>query len=188
MGLPGTHLYSNPPMARSFIVLAGELFSGMFLVSLLTILSQKKKGEIAGIPRRSSESVLFGNSLTAAPFCVEGGPLAIDIELERLDQEAIDLLYKLKAGSLEFRSRVASHAGWAVRKDLYAVFERKLSSEDEENLLAIPRKQRAVVRKTFKSGLTSRSTALRTHFSAFTRKVFAIWARLCSRRHTLRHF
>ena len=114
-------------------------------------------GEIIGIlPLVHQKSVLFGNSLIAAPFCVEGGSLAIDPETRgRLDEEAISLMYKLKAGSLEFRSRVASRTGWAVRKDLYAIFERELSSDDEENLQAIPRKQRAVVRKTLKSNLTS---------------------------------
>jgi len=113
--------------------------------------------EIIGIlPLVHQKSVLFGNSLIAAPFCVEGGSVAINPETRvRLDEEAISLVYKLKAGSLEYRSRVANRTGWAVRKDLYATFERELSSDDEENLQAIPRKQRAVVRKTLKSSLTS---------------------------------
>jgi len=115
------------------------------------------EGEIIGIlPLVHQKSVLFGNSLIAAPFCVEGGSVANTQEARaRLDEEAISLLYKLKAGSLEFRSRVAGRTGWAVRKDLYATFERELSDDDEDNLQSIPRKQRAVVRKTIKSGLTS---------------------------------
>jgi len=114
-------------------------------------------GEIIGIlPLVHQKSIFFGNSLIAAPFCVEGGSVAINPETRvRLDEEAISLVYKLKAGSLEYRSRVANRTGWAVRKDLYATFERELSSDDEENLQAIPRKQRAVVRKTLKSNLTS---------------------------------
>ena len=114
-------------------------------------------GEIIGIlPLVHQKSIFFGNSLIAAPFCVEGGSVAINPETRvRLDEEAISLVYKLKAGSLEYRSRVANRTGWAVRKGLYATFERELSSDDEENLQAIPRKQRAVVRKTLKSSLTS---------------------------------
>ena len=115
------------------------------------------EGAVIGIlPLVHQKSVLFGNSLIAAPFCVEGGSVAVNPEVrDRLDQEAINLLHKLKAGSLEFRSRVASRAGWSVRKELYATFERELSGDDEANLQSIPRKQRAVVRKTLKSGLTS---------------------------------
>ena len=56
---------------------------------------------------------------------------------------------------LEFRSRRAQQAGWTVRKDLYATFSGPLSADDKENLLAIPRKQRAVVRKTLESKLAS---------------------------------
>lgn len=114
-------------------------------------------GMVAGVlPLVHQKSLLFGNALIAAPFCVEGGPVAIDIESRvMLDEAAISLMQALKAQSLEFRSRTASRMGWTVRKDLYATFARDLSSNDEENLLAISRKQRAVVRKTLKSGLSS---------------------------------
>jgi len=117
----------------------------------------ERDGRIIGVlPLVHQKSLLFGNSLIAAPFCVEGGPIGIDAETcGKLDEEAVGLLHRVKAGSLEFRSRVANRTGWAVRKSLYATFERKLSIHDEENLQAIPRKQRAVVRKTLKSGLIS---------------------------------
>jgi FemAB-related protein (PEP-CTERM system-associated) len=114
-------------------------------------------GTIAGIlPLVHQKSLLFGNALIAAPFCVEGGPVATDIESRAmLDKAAITLMHALKAQSLEFRSRTASRLSWTVRKDLYATFARDLSSNDEENLRAIPRKQRAVVRKTLEGGLRS---------------------------------
>jgi FemAB-related protein (PEP-CTERM system-associated) len=114
-------------------------------------------GKIVGIlPLVHQKSLLFGNALISAPFCVEGGPVATDIESRRiLDEAAISLMHALKAQSLEFRSRTARRAGWTVRNDLYATFARDLSSDNEENLRAIPRKQRAVVRKTLKSNLSS---------------------------------
>jgi FemAB-related protein (PEP-CTERM system-associated) len=117
----------------------------------------ESEGEIMGIlPLVHQKSLLFGNSLISAPFCVEGGSIAMNPQVRRrLDDEAINLFYKVKAESLEFRSRVASRPGWSVRRDLYAVFERELSGDDETNLLSVPRKQRAVVRKTLKSALTS---------------------------------
>ncbi len=117
----------------------------------------ESEGKVIGIlPVVHQKSVLFGNALIAAPFCVEGGSVAVNPEVRaRLDEEAIGLLYKLKARSLEFRSRVATRTGWSMRKDLYATFERELSGDDEDNLRSIPRKQRAVVRKTLKSDLTS---------------------------------
>ena len=131
----------------------------------------ERGGEIAGIlPLVHQKSLLFGNSLVAAPFCVEGGSIGLDSEIcGSLDEEAIKLLYKLNAASLEFRSRTAGRIGWAVRKDLYATFARQLSGDDEENLQAIPRKQRAVVRKSLKSGLTS-------HVEADANALFRVYA------------
>jgi len=114
-------------------------------------------GRIVGLlPLVHQKSLLFGHALIAAPFCVEGGPVALDPETRAmLDRAGIDLMHSLGAQSLEFRSRSASRPGWVARKNLYATFERPISPDDEENLLAIPRKQRAVVRKTLKGGLSS---------------------------------
>jgi FemAB-related protein (PEP-CTERM system-associated) len=114
-------------------------------------------GTVAGVlPLVHQKSVLFGNALIAAPFCVEGGPVAINNESRAmLAEAAISLMHALKAQSLEFRSRTASRTGWTVRKDLYATFTSDLSSNDEENLRAISGKQRNLVRKALKGGLSS---------------------------------
>lgn len=118
----------------------------------------ERDGRIAGIlPLVHQKSLLFGNALIAAPFCVEGGTLAADDEARTaLDNAAIALMQEKGAASLEFRSRKATRPGWAVRKELYATFSRPLSESDDENLKAIPRKQRAVVRKTLQGPLTSK--------------------------------
>jgi FemAB-related protein (PEP-CTERM system-associated) len=117
----------------------------------------ERDGRIAGIlPLVHQKSLLFGNALIAAPFCVEGGTLAADDEARTaLDNAAIALMQEKGAASLEFRSRKATRPGWVARKDLYATFSRPLSESDDENLKAIPRKQRAVVRKTLQGPLTS---------------------------------
>ncbi len=117
----------------------------------------ERDGKIVGVlPLAHQKSLLFGNALIAAPFCVEGGPLASDAAaLAALDAAAIALMGKTGASSLEFRSRVAARDGWVARKELYATFARPLSESDDENLKAIPRKQRAVVRKTLAGPLTS---------------------------------
>jgi FemAB-related protein (PEP-CTERM system-associated) len=117
----------------------------------------ERDGVLCGVlPLVHQRSLLFGNALISAPFCVEGGPLASDTQTrDALDGAAINLMDELKASSLEYRSRAASRPGWTVKADLYATFARPLSENDEENLLAIPRKQRAVVRKTLSGGLTS---------------------------------
>lgn len=120
-------------------------------------LMAERGGKIAGIlPLVFQKSLLFGNALVAAPFCVEGGPLAADSEADAaLVSAALALQTDTKAPYIEFRTRRAQHPGWTVRKDLYATFSGPLSADDQENLKAIPRKQRAVVRKTLESKLTS---------------------------------
>ena len=117
----------------------------------------ERGGKIAGIlPLVFQKSLLFGNALIAAPFCVEGGPLTADGGADgALAAAALALQAETKAPYIEFRSRRAQHAGWTVRKDLYATFSGPLSADDQENLKAIPRKQRAVVRKTLDSKLVS---------------------------------
>ena len=117
----------------------------------------ERDGSIVGILSLvHQKSVLFGNALISAPFLVEGGPLANNADIRKaLDGAALELMPRTGATYVEFRSRIASREGWVCRKGLYATFKRPISLVDEENLLAIPRKQRAVVRKTLNGSLTS---------------------------------
>jgi FemAB-related protein (PEP-CTERM system-associated) len=69
-----------------------------------------------------------------------------------LTAAACELARSLGVDHLELRNRSRSHAGWPV-KDLYVTFRRPISPDAEQNLHAIPRKQRAVVRKGVKEGL-----------------------------------
>ena len=48
------------------------------------------------------------------------------------------------------------HDDWAAKPGLYAGFRKAIDPDPEKNMLAIPRKQRAMVRKGIKAGLTSR--------------------------------
>jgi FemAB-related protein (PEP-CTERM system-associated) len=117
----------------------------------------ERDGRIAGVlPLVHQKSLLFGRALISTPFCVQGGPLAGDAAaVAALDRAAVDLMAKLKAPVLEYRCRTASRSGWHAKRDLYATFSRPLSACDEENLKAIPRKQRAVVRKAISGTLTA---------------------------------
>lgn len=131
----------------------------------------ERAGAITGVlPLVHQSSLLFGSELSAAPFCVEGGPLAAD-EASRaaLLVGAIALRDKLKARYLEFRSRKARHEGALVRRDLYATFRRAISLDDDANLKAIPRKQRAVVRKAI-------AGPLRSEVDADTGRFFRIYS------------
>lgn len=117
----------------------------------------ERQGRIVGVlPLVEQRSVLFGNALISTPFCVEGGSLAGDADARNaLDSEAIALVQQTGAAHIEFRSRKATRAHWQTRSDLYATFSRSIAPDAQQNLLAIPRKQRAVVRKTLQSSLRS---------------------------------
>ena len=117
----------------------------------------ERAGVIAGIlPLFHQKSLLFGRALISSPFLVEGGPLAADAATARaLDDAAIALMGELKAPLLEYRSRKATRPGWTAKRELYATFARALSQNDDDNLKAIPRKQRAVVRKAISGTLSA---------------------------------
>lgn len=126
-------------------------------------LMAERDGAVTGVlPLAEVRSLLFGHTLIAAPFCVYGGPLAADREsFELLVAEASALLARCGAASLELRPLAAipdgwlDAADWAVRDDLYATFRKPIVADDEANQKAIPRKQRAVVRKGIERGLAS---------------------------------
>jgi len=116
----------------------------------------ERRGKIVGVlPLAEVKSRLFGHALVSLPFCVYGGPAADDAEAARdLVQAASDLARSIGVDHLELRNRQSICPGWP-RQDLYVTFRRAISSDSEANLLAIPRKQRAMVRKGIKNGLRS---------------------------------
>ncbi|OIR07123.1 FemAB family protein [mine drainage metagenome] len=116
----------------------------------------ERGGEICGVlPLAQVNSWLFGNSLASLPFCVYGGVVATDVEVQgALEAEAERLAQKCGADFLEFRNRAQKHADWP-QQDLYVTFRKEIMSVAEDNMLAIPRKQRAMVRKGIKAGLKS---------------------------------
>src|SRR5262249_46664169 len=97
------------------------------------------------------------HSLTSLAFCVYGGPIATNSEAhEALDRAARALAQRLGVGHLEYRHRAhRDYAGALEKADLYVTFRKSIDADVEKNLLAIPRKQRAMVRKGQNAGLRS---------------------------------
>lgn len=112
--------------------------------------------EIVGVlPLAQVKSLLFGHSLVSLPFAVYAGVVAQSEEVaQALETEADRLGRQLGAQHLELRQLSRRHEGWP-RQDLYVTFRKTLLPDDEANMQAIPRKQRAMVRKGIKNGLTA---------------------------------
>jgi FemAB-related protein (PEP-CTERM system-associated) len=113
-------------------------------------------GEIQGVlPLGQVKSRLFGHSLTGLPFAVYGGVAAAsEVAARALEAEAQRLAQELGADHLELRNVQRRHEDWPMQ-DLYVTFRKAILPTEEANMLAIPRKQRAMVRKGIKNGLSS---------------------------------
>ncbi len=113
-------------------------------------------GEVLGVlPLARVHSRLFGHSLTGLPFTVYGGVAAMDEPAaQALETEAQRIAQAAGVDHLELRHVRRRHTDWPVQ-DLYVTFRKSILPTEEENMLAIPRKQRAMVRKGIKNELTS---------------------------------
>ena len=107
------------------------------------------------LPLAQVRSRLFGHALVSLPFAVYGGVAADDEATAlALEQQAQDIARKLGVEHLELRNTGPRHADWPTQ-DLYVTFRKAILPEEEANMLAIPRKQRAMVRKGIKNNLSS---------------------------------
>ncbi len=109
--------------------------------------------DIAGIvglmPLTELHSPLFGRVLASSGFGVGGGILADKPEVVRaLADECWKLAERLSCPSVEVRGGPQPGPQWSVDDTHYLGFARDLAEDDEAELLAIPRKQRAEVRKS----------------------------------------
>ena len=116
----------------------------------------ERAGRIEGVLSLAHvKSLLFGNALVSLPFAVYGGVAAGTAEAgEALEQAAREMAGRLGVEHLELRNMAPRHADWPTQ-DLYVTFRKEILPDEEANMLAIPRKQRAMVRKGIKNGLRS---------------------------------
>ena len=130
----------------------------------------RRNGQIVGVlPLARVKSLLFGNALVSLPFAVYGGVAATDpAAAGALHQSAIELAREIGVQHLELRNRESREDTWP-RQELYVTFRKTLLPEVEANMLAIPRKQRAVVRKGIQR-------SLRSEIDADTDRFFALYA------------
>jgi len=121
------------------------------------------------LPLAEVKSFLFGHALVSLPFCAVAGIAAIDDEAARaLEAAASKLGERLGAEHLELRHAEPREPAWPQQR-LYAAFRRPLEPTADANMLAIPRKQRAMVRKGIKNGLAG-------ELDAGVERFFALYA------------
>ncbi len=120
-----------------------------------TLVAERADGSLAGLlPLTEIRSALFGKALVSNGFAVGGGILAeSDAPIPALADAAWTLAQRLGCPTLELRGGALPAGDWQVDRDTYLGFARPLADSDEAELLAIPRKQRAEVRKALETDL-----------------------------------
>ena len=132
-----------------------EIFGDVFRHRTHYLLAERGAEIVGVLPLVEIRSRLFGHSLSSLPFAVYGGVAATDPSaVGPLHAAARDLARELGVQHLELKNRQPREPQWP-RQDLYVTFRRPIAPDVEANMLAIPRKQRAMVRKGIQRGLAS---------------------------------
>lgn len=119
------------------------------------LIAENETGDMAGmVPLHLVGSALFGRALVSSGFAVGGGILAQSQGVaDRLADAVWALACELECPTAELRGGATPHHQWVIEGDTHANFERDLAADDAAQLLAIPRKQRAEIRKGLDKGL-----------------------------------
>lgn len=143
----------------------------------LFLLARDGAGAIIGLlPLNLIHSPLFGRALVSSGFAVDGGILAdTPAIVSELAEAAVRLADERACTTVELRGGAAPGQDWTIRSGAYLNFARPLQKDDEAELLAIPKKHRAEVRKGLERGYrieTGRSDRLRDiHYALYRRSV-----------------
>lgn len=112
----------------------------------------ERGGAIVGaLPLTVMRSPLFGKALVSTGFGVDGGVLGEGVDA--LGDAAWALARRIGCPGVELRGGPAP-AGWETDDTSYLGFARDLAADDDAELLAVPRKQRAEVRRALGFDLT----------------------------------
>jgi FemAB-related protein (PEP-CTERM system-associated) len=129
----------------------------------------------AYLPLSEIHSPVFGRVLASSGFAVEGGAVAAsDATALALCRAAEELAERLSCATIEVRGGPAP-AHWTTRTDSHCGFEAPILADDAAQLTAIPRKQRAEVRKGLANDLAisvGRGEAeRRAHYAVYAESV-----------------
>ena len=162
----GAHAGATPFHRRAWVeaVTRGCGHEGHYLVA--------GDDAVTGIlPLHEVHSPIFGRALVSSGFAVGGGILATDpASVEALGQAAWQLASKTSCPTLELRGG-ALPTDWAHDTTTYLNFARDLAVDDDAELLAIPRKQRAEVRKALGNDLTVDLGDRAAHYAVYAESV-----------------
>jgi FemAB-related protein (PEP-CTERM system-associated) len=114
------------------------------------LIAEGDRGIHGLLPLTEVRSPLFGSALVSTGFGVGGGVLGEGAD--RLAEAAWSIARQSGCASVELRGG-ALPTGWEQRTGTYANFARDLPQDDDAILKAIPRKQRAEVRRALSFGL-----------------------------------
>ena len=111
--------------------------------------------KVTGIlPLFELKSLIFGHYLVSVPFAELGGPLAENETIcQQLVEKAIELTRTRKCDYLELRNEHTISD--LVKKSLYYNFKKEIFPDPDQNMQAIPRKARRMIRQGIKFGLYS---------------------------------
>ncbi|WP_213980011.1 FemAB family XrtA/PEP-CTERM system-associated protein [Sphingomonas sp. dw_22] len=141
------------------------------------LVAERGNGAIAGVlPLTEMHSPLFGRALVSTGFGVGGGILAdAPGAIGALGEAAWTLAGRLCCPGVELRGGARPGADWHVDDTTYFGFVRDLAADDEAELLAIPRKQRAEVRRALGNELDVRAGChpddVRAHYAVYAESV-----------------
>lgn len=141
------------------------------------LVAEQANGAIVGVlPLVEVRSPLFGRALVGSGFGVGGGILAEGAAAVAVLADAgWALAGRLRCPTLELRGGPVPDAAWNVDSTTYLGFARDLAADDDAELLAIPRKQRAEVRKALASDLivmNGRNAGdLKAHYQVYAESV-----------------
>jgi FemAB-related protein (PEP-CTERM system-associated) len=142
------------PFHRPAWLLAVEQGTGNRALALVA----EHKGAVAGLlPFNEIHSPIFGRLLASTGFAVDGGLLVEDdATADQLLATAERMAVSHSCPTIELRGGPVGdrREGWTLRTQSHCGFVAPLAADEEAQLTAIPRKQRAEVRKSLANDFT----------------------------------
>ncbi|RPF70196.1 FemAB family XrtA/PEP-CTERM system-associated protein [Aurantiacibacter spongiae] len=139
------------------------------------LLAERGASITGWLPLSVVHSPIFGRLLASSGFAVEGGVLGQGADTAMaLCRAAEELAQRLSCPTVELRGGPAPPE-WEHCTDSHSGFVRPLADDDDAQLAAIPRKQRAEVRKSLKGDLRvtvgNRESDRENHYAVYAQSV-----------------